>query len=111
MTHPASALREWWFLHTPDLGDERRDADQDYLESDSEAARICLRHDPRRGAHRRLGVDGRGRAPSPEPTAMLGLWEPRRRLRSPDATPVRVRPPLGPPRVFSLHGAARRLPA
>src|SRR5712692_6924833 len=56
MTHPASALREWWFLHTPDLGDERRDADQDYLESDSEAARICLRHDPPRGAHRRLGV-------------------------------------------------------
>jgi len=30
VTHPASSRREWWFLHTPDLGGERRDADQDY---------------------------------------------------------------------------------
>ena len=47
--HPAWTRREWWLPHYQDLGDQRRDADQDYLESDSEAARIRLRHRAARG--------------------------------------------------------------
>ena len=51
---------------TRTLGDEQRDAGQDYLESDSEASGICLRHGAARGADRRPRGDGRHRAASPQ---------------------------------------------
>src|SRR5215207_10424290 len=57
MTHPASSRREWWCLTPTTLGDQQRDADQDYLEPDSEASRICLRHGAARGADRRPRAD------------------------------------------------------
>src|SRR2546428_4153650 len=60
MTHPASTLREWPVTKPHhQLGGEQRDADQDYLESDSEAPRICLRRRATRGSDRRRGAHGR----------------------------------------------------
>src|SRR6266540_3890819 len=74
LTHPASSRREWWCLTPTTLGDQPRDADQDYLEPDSEAAGIRLRHRAARGADRRSRADRRHRAASPSSATVRGVW-------------------------------------
>jgi len=107
VTHPASTRREWWCFKPTTLGDEPRDADQDYLEPDSEASGIRLRDRAARGADRRPRADGRHRAAPPQSTAMRRVRTARPGVRPARATPVRVRPALGPARLLPLPDAAR----
>ena len=96
MMHPVSTRREWRGLTPTTLGDEQRDAGQDYLESDSEASRICLRDRATRGADGGSGADGRHRAASPESAAVRGVRSGGPGVRPAGAAPLRVRPAVGP---------------
>jgi len=77
-------------------------AGQDYLESDSEASGICLRHGAARGADRRPRADGRPRPASPQSATVRRVRPVGPGVRPAGTASLRVRPALGPG-VFHLE--------